>query len=227
MTWIAAPRLRWLAAGVVLSGVLGGCSDSDGGLDPAEFAGEWEVSMVVGGVDADPGADPATFPGDATFREHWVIDSCDDTSCVLHRPDGGLLLGDLDDVRFELTAGGVGDDEERFVAEGDASAVPRGGGHPEPGEGEEHGDGEEGGEAEEADDHDDQESATEACIGSPAQRWSVRIEVGVRDEVLSGTVIRTPETLRTQVGDTSCFGLDLTIGFSGVPRATEDASEGG
>jgi hypothetical protein len=164
----------------------------DGAPSAASFEGAWDVSLVVGAVDADPGADPASFPGDATFRERWVFDDCDDATCTLHRPDGGLLLGDLDDVPFAFaTLRGV-DDAERFTGEGVGEAPVAAGGD---------------------DDHAD------PCAGTPAQRWTVRIELRVAERVLSGTVLRTPDARRHEVEGVTCYGLDLTLGFSGVPAA--------
>lgn len=177
------------------------CSDGgDGRPEVAEFAGDWDVSLVVGNVDADPEADPATFPGTDTFREHWIIEDCDDEACTLSRPDGGFLLGDLDGVRLEYTtAGALEGNDQRFVGVGDARSLTAA----------------------------DPESESDPCAGSAAQRWSVRIEVDVRDSVLSGTVIRTPEAMRTEIEATTCFGLDLTLGFSGTPRAGVESGSSG
>lgn len=97
-----------------------GCSSGDDPTDPADLAGSWAVTLVVGAADADPGAPEGLIPGleagEATFVEHWRFESCDASGCTLRRPDGGVLLGDLDGVRLELDP-----DTDRFV--GDAAAT--------------------------------------------------------------------------------------------------------
>ena len=118
------------------------------------------------------------------------------------RPEGGLLLGDLDDVPFAFVDSGTVDDTPRFTGDGTADAVARVDPQPPPGE--------------------DVEGPVPgaldaACFGSPAYRWEVHIEVDVADGVLSGTVLRIPEELRTTVDGTECFGIDLTLGLSGTP----------
>jgi hypothetical protein len=195
---------------------LAGCGDdAPSRPDAAAFEGAWDVSLVVGSVDADPGADPATLPGDTTYRERWVFEDCDEQGCLLRRPDGGLLLGDLDEVDFAFTEASTLDDQARFTGEGEAATIPR------PAEAGEHADdaGEGEGDVEVADD--------EHCVGSATRRWAVRIEVDVRDEVLSGTVLRRPEARQEVVEGLTCFGIDLTLGFSGVPAAAGAATGDG
>lgn len=199
----AVRRWRVVVLMTLATALMASSACSSGGDDRpevAEYAGDWDVSLVVGNVDADPDADPATFPGNDTFREHWIIEDCDDEACTLSRPDGGFLLGDLDGIRLEYTtAGALEGDDMRFVGVGDARPLAV----------------------------VDPESEPDPCAGSAAQRWSVRIEVDVRDSVLSGTVIRTPEALRSDVEATTCFGLDITLGFSGTPRAGAESGSSG
>ena len=173
---------------------------SDGGPTAEPFEGAWDVSLVVGAVDADPGADPASFPGDATFRERWVFEDCDDDTCTLRRPDGGLLLGDLDGVPFTFQSLRGVDDVERFAGEGTGSEPPPPAESDEP---------------------------PDPCAGTPARQWTVQIEVSVADRVLSGTVLRSPEARQYEVEGTTCYGLDLTLGFSGVPAASGSATPSG
>jgi hypothetical protein len=52
------------------------------------------------------------------------------------------------------------------------------------------------------------------CAGTPAETWTVQIEVSLDDETFVGSVIRIPDAL---VAD-DCFGLDLTLGVSGSRR---------
>lgn len=203
-------RLAMLVAGALAVTSVGGCGDpGDPTPDATAYEGEWDVSLVAGAVDADPGADPASFPGDATYRERWVFDGCDEDRCTLRRPEGGLLLGDLDGVELEFSTPTELDDVPRFTGTALAAAVPR----PAEAEGDEH-----EGEVDVADD--------QHCAGSPTHRWAVTIEVDVRDRVLSGTVLRRPESRQEDVGGLRCFGVDLTLGFSGVP-ATARASTAG
>lgn len=190
-----------VAVGAV-GGVLLATRDGDGDRPSAEpFEGAWDVSLVVGAIDADPGADPASFPSDATFRERWVFEACDEETCTLRRPDGGLLLADLDDVPFRFATVNRLEDDERFTGEGIAE-------EPAAAEGTD-------------DEHAD------PCAGTATRRWTVRIEVSVVDRVLSGTVLRSPEARRIEVGGAPCFGLDLTLGFSGVPAAAGDPQPSG
>jgi hypothetical protein len=118
-----------------------------------------------------------------------VFEQCDQDSCTLLRPDGGILLGDLDGVEFAFRSPGTLDDEERFVGEAGAEDVPVPDEEPDP------------------------------CAGTAARRWDVRIELSVQDRVLSGTALRRPESQRVEAAGVTCFGLDLTLGFSGVPAA--------
>ena len=179
-----------ILAVVVAAAGCGGDEEEEPVATAGDLAGSWDISLVVGSVEADPAAEPGEQPGDATFREHWVFEACDDTGCRLRRPDGGVLLGDLDDVRVELgrDEGLAEGDDQRFIGEGEGrDPLPL-------------------------------EDPT-PCDGGPTERWSVRVEVGVRDGVLSGSVIRHPEALRADAGGIPCFGFDLTLGFSGIPRA--------
>lgn len=196
---VAAP----LAAAAMTAGALAGCGGDDDGPDARDFEGEWDVQMVVGAVDADPEAIVTVAVGD-TFRERWTFDGCDERTCSLHRPEGGLVLGDLDDVPFEFVDSGSIDDTPRFTGRATATAVERVDPEPPPGE-------------EEA--HDDEASEAASCAGSATERWAVTIEVDVRDGVLSGTVLRIPEALVEDVDGTQCFGTDLTLGLSGIPSA--------
>jgi hypothetical protein len=185
---------RAVAVGVaVLCGTAaagcGGGDDDDAGPDPNQFEGAWDVTLVVGAVDADPGADPASFPGDASFRERWVFEECGTEGCTLRRPDGGLLLGDLDRVAFELRTDPIAD-EDRFTGEGEAA-------EPAPPGDDDHG--------------------PDPCAGTDARRWTVLVEVNVADRVLSGTVLRRPVARTAPAGDAACYGIDLTLGLSGIP----------
>jgi len=91
---------RVLLAATVL---LAACGD-DAGDDGA--SGTYDVVLVVGAAVADEAADPAGFPGEgSTFEERWTLD-CDDRGCVLGRPDGGALLGTLDDLELVETETG-------------------------------------------------------------------------------------------------------------------------
>lgn len=184
-------RLRAATVAALLIAGLAACGDDEDAappVEPADFAGEWTVSLSVGRVQADPAAEVEAFPDGGLFRETWVIDTCDETSCTLRRPDGGFLFGDLDGLRLEL-----GDEESlagdagRLVGEGEAAAVPR-------------------------------PVDPEPCDRTPAQRWSIRVEIGVSDGVLSGSAFRTPEALVSEAEGSPCYGLDLTLGFSGTPR---------
>lgn len=160
-----------------------GCSD--GGADspdPADLAGSWDVTMVVGAADTAPDIEPGLLPGDTTFREHWRFEACDETGCTLRRPDGGVLLGDLDAVRVALEG-------ERLVGEGSASNPPP------------------------------VEDPT-PCDAGATQRWTVDLDLDVDDGVLSGSIVRTAEVEREVVDGRTCFGIGLSLGFSGVPRAS-------
>ena len=173
--------------------VAGACSDGgdDGPAapDPVALEGAWDVNLVVGFADTAPGAD-AAFPLDATYRERWVFEGCDADGCTLRRPDGGFIFGDLDAVPIGLGAGlGLDEDDElRLVGEGEADFPPP----------------------------PDLDEAT-ACDGAPTEHWSVRVELGVADGVLSGSAFRTPEVLETEVAGVTCYGYDLTLGLSGTP----------
>lgn len=180
-------------AGLLLLGVLaGGCSGGDdepAAPDPELLAGSWDVTLVVGLVEADPDADDV-FDPTVTYRERWAFEACDETGCTLRRLDGGVLLGDLDDVRVELGDGrGLdADDDLRLVGEGPAALPPP-----------------------------VEEDDAGPCDDTPTQRWEVRVELGLHDRVLSGSVFRTPEALRAEVEGIPCFGYDLTLGLSGTP----------
>jgi hypothetical protein len=190
-----------LAAAVATTAALAGCGGGDDGPDARDFEGEWDVQMVVGAVEADPDAIVTVAAGD-TFRERWKFDACDEQTCSMHRPEGGLVLGDLGDVPFEFVDSGSIDDTPRFTGRATATAVERVDPEPPPGE---------------EDDHADEAPADAACAGSAVERWEVTIELDVREGVLSGTVLRIPEELVATVGGTECFGIDLTLGLSGTP----------
>jgi hypothetical protein len=192
-------RARVATAALATAAVLAACGGGDDGPDARDFAGAWDVQLIVGAVDADPDATTTVAAGD-TFRERWVFEACDEETCSLRRPEGGLVLGDLDGLAFEFVDSGSVDDTPRFTGQGPAAAVPRVDPEPPPGE---------------EDDHDDGDD--DACTGSAAQRWEVTIELDVRDDVLSGTVLRIPEALVADVDGTQCFGVDLTLGLSGIP----------
>jgi hypothetical protein len=130
-----------------------------------------------------------------------VFEDCDADSCVLRRPEGGLLLGDLDGIEFAFSDESSLDGGDRFGGEGEAALVPP------PGEEDDHAEGE----VEVADDAH--------CAGSATRRWAVQIEVDARDQVLSGTVLRSPEARQEVVEGLTCYGVDLTMGFSGTPAA--------
>lgn len=183
---------RTLAAAVLL---LAACSDGGGGgggggasrPNPEELAGEWEVTMVIGTVDADDDIVPSLLPDrDADYRETWRFESCDDTGCTLRRPDGGLLLGDLDNVRFAFADDLAND----LGVTTDAAEPGNDGGTPGP------------------------------CEGQGTDEWTVTIQLGVHDSVLSGSVLRQAVEHRVAVDeDTTCFGVSLSLGLSGVPLA--------
>lgn len=189
---------RWLVIGLavliafpLVSFGIAALLEDDGPelADPADLAGRWDVSLVIGFVDADPDADIG-FSTDATYRETWVFDACDEEGCTLSRPDGGLLFGDLDGVRVERGDGSGLDDDSglRFTGEGRGAMPP----------------------PVEADD------AT-ACDGSTVQQWTVRVDLQVRDDVLSGSAFRTPDDLTADVAGVTCYGYDLTLGLSATP----------
>jgi hypothetical protein len=202
------------------TGALAGCGGGDDEPDARDFAGSWDVQLVVGAVDADPGVDPAALPGDTSFRETWVFEDCDREACTLRRPDGGLLLGDLDAVPFAFVDSGSIDDTARFTGEATAEAVARVDPAPPP---------DEGGTGEDDHGHEGEAEggADAACYGSSAYRWSVHIEVDVTDGVLSGTVLRIPEQLRVTAGGIQCYGIDLTLGLSGIPADGQEQSAPG
>ena len=53
------------------------------------------------------------------------------------------------------------------------------------------------------------------CAGTPAETWTVEVELTAEDESFVGSVFRIPDALVS--GD--CFGLDLTLGVSGSRAA--------
>lgn len=186
---VGLARIVTALAAVVALGAGCGGDDEPSAPDPSALAGSWDVSLVVGLVDADPEADPV-FDEVTTYREHWVFERCDETGCTLRRPDGGVILGTLDAVRVELGDGrGLDTDSGlRLVGEGPAALPPA-----------------------------VEEEDVGPCDATPTQRWDVRIEVGLRENVLSGSVFRTPESLRVEANGIPCFGYDLTLGLSGTP----------
>lgn len=183
-------RVALVALAVVA--VVAGCRDGDQAPpDPIDLTGSWDVTLVIGAADADPDAPdglvPGLEPGEATFVEHWRFDGCDASGCTLRRPDGGILLGDLDGLRLTLDP-----ETDRFVGEGEAANPPP------------------------------IEDAT-GCDSASTQRWTVTVDLGVTDDVLSGAVQRSPEALRADVEGETCFGIGLSLGLSGIPRADGDA----
>lgn len=194
----------FLAALLVAAGCGGGGGDEPAAPDPAGLAGAWDVSLVVGLVEADPEADPL-YQDVVTFQERWVFEDCDAEGCVLRRPDGGVLLGDLDGVRVALGEGtGLDADAAlRLVGEGDA-ALPAEEGH-------------EGPEEAPVEGEVEHEEHAGPCDDSPTQRWRIRVELGLQGRVLSGSAFRTPEALRDDSPGFPCFGYDLTLGLSGTP----------
>jgi hypothetical protein len=50
-------------------------------------------------------------------------------------------------------------------------------------------------------------------VGTAAERWTVQVELTVHEDAIVGSVFRIPDALV----DGDCFGLDLTLGFSGTP----------
>jgi hypothetical protein len=58
------------------------------------------------------------------------------------------------------------------------------------------------------DPHEDEQP----CAGTATERWTVTVELSRDEDVVVGSVFRVPEALVE--GD--CFGLDLTLGFSGT-----------
>lgn len=54
------------------------------------------------------------------------------------------------------------------------------------------------------------------CEGTPAETFTVTVEVTLRDHILVGSVFRIPDALVS--GD--CYGLDLTLGLSGSPAGS-------
>jgi hypothetical protein len=163
--------------------------DTEAVADPAELEGTWTVSLVIGSVDAEPGAEVA-FPTDASYVETWVFDDCDDVGCTLRRPDGGFLFGDLDGLRVERGDGtGLdGGSELRFLGDGHGAEALG----VDPAEG-------------------------GPCDGGPTQAWTVHLELGVRDQVLSGSAFRVPDARTAEVAGVTCYGYDLTLGLSGTP----------
>lgn len=49
------------------------------------------------------------------------------------------------------------------------------------------------------------------CEGTPAETWTIEVELTREGDTIVGSVFRVPDALRS--GD--CFGLDLTLGLSG------------
>ena len=120
-----------------------------------------------------------------SFTERWVLE-CNADRCVLRRPDGGAVLGDLDGLELALPTPGPGEPAEALT--GRAEGV-----RPEPA----------------VEDPD-------PCDGTPAETWTVRVDVSVESDVLSGSIIRTPDALAASVAEADCYGVDLTLGLSGV-----------
>jgi hypothetical protein len=172
---------------VLLAIAVTACGDDDGGgVDLEAYDGAYTVTMVVGAVASDESADPALLPAVQTsYTERWQLD-CDSDRCVLGRPEGGAVLGDLDGLELALPVPGPGEPAEALT--GTAAGV-----RPEPA-------------VEEPD----------PCDGTPAETWTVRVDVSVTGDVLNGSVIRTPDELASSVPEAECYGVDLTLGLSGV-----------
>ena len=184
--------MRAVGAALVLAGVLfgGGCSGDDDELDLAAFDGSYTVTMVVGAAEVDDSAHPAALvePGDS-FTEQWELD-CTRSDCTLLRPEGGVVLGDLDGLPLTPATVSIEDGDSYDTLVGEVEGVQAEPDVVEPG----------------------------PCAGTAAERWTVHVELAEADGVLSGSVIRTPESLLVAAGDTECFGVDLTLGLSGVRR---------
>jgi hypothetical protein len=56
------------------------------------------------------------------------------------------------------------------------------------------------------------------CTGAASERWTVQVDVSHEGDVLSGSVVRTPDELRDTAAGPDCYGVDLTLGLSGVRR---------
>lgn len=167
--------------------VLGGCGDDGGGIDVESFAGTYVVTMVVGAAASDAGANPVLLPEPGTsFTERWEL-ACDPARCVLHRPEGGFALGDLDGLVLAPPPPGPAEAVEALT--GTAEGV-RAEASIEPG----------------------------PCTGAASERWTVQVDVSHDGDVLSGSVVRTPDELRDTGAGPDCFGVDLTLGLSGVRR---------
>jgi hypothetical protein len=52
------------------------------------------------------------------------------------------------------------------------------------------------------------------CAGSPAETWTVQVELTLEENTFVGSVFRIPDAL--VAGE--CFGVDLTLGLSGSRR---------
>jgi len=165
-----------------------GCGDDDG-VDVEAFDGQYEVAMVVGAARSDDSVQAAALPATGTsFTEQWVL-TCNATTCVLRRPEGGALLGDLDGLELALPPDDAGGEPAESLT-GRAVGV-----HPEP-----------------AVDEPD------PCDVTPAHTWTVRVDVSLVGDVLHGSVIRIPDELLSSVPEMDCYGVDLTLGLSGVRR---------
>jgi hypothetical protein len=169
-----------------------GSGPPGGVTDPHDLTGDWDVSLAIGTIDADADIPQALLPDrDFDYMEHWAFDGCDDDGCTLHRPDGGILLGDLDDVALTLdpVSGDLTADAEAAAPVDRAEAGP--------------------------------------CEGVATDHWTITLHVGVADGVLSGSVLRHASQRRLEVeADTTCFGIDLSLGFSGLARETGDGGAG-
>jgi hypothetical protein len=188
-----------VAAAVALG--LAACSGGgdDGGSarpdapDPQAMTGDWDVSLAIGTISADGDIPQALLPDeDFNYMEHWAFDDCDAHGCTLHRPEGGVLLGDLDDVTLTLD-----EDEGDLTATVDAAAPV-----------------------------DAAESGP--CEGVDTDRWTITLRVSVARGVLTGSVLRHATQRRLEAADGStCFGIGLSMGFSGLARDPADEGDGG
>jgi hypothetical protein len=182
----AARRRRALVWAALPAMAVAACGDDDGDVDVEAYGGDYTVTMVVGAATSDDRADPALLPAVRTSFTERWVLDCDSDSCVLRRPECGAVLGDLDGLELALPAPGPGEPAEALT--GTAEGV-----RPEPA-------------VEEPD----------PCDGTPAETWTVRVDVSVAGDVLNGSVIRTPDQLASSVPDAECYGVDLTLGLSGV-----------
>lgn len=173
---------------VAVGGLLCSCGDDGGGVDVESFDGTYTVTMVVGAASSDADANPVLLPELGTSFTERWVLACEPASCVLGRPEGGVALGDLDGLVLASPPEGPGGPVEGLT--GTAEGVRAEAAIDEPG----------------------------PCEGSAVEQWAVRVDVSLDGDVLSGSVIRTPVALRDTTAGPDCYGIDLTLGLSGVRR---------